>query len=95
MVSSSDSTSSPVSSSFRFHLAFLPSLPSNHFLTRIDGFFWTVTIGALLSAVVVNPTQNRLDHSSWRVRSRSFSYHPSHVLELLLRAGLSTQCLLI
>ena len=36
-----------------------------------------------------------LDHSSWRVLCRSFSYHPSHVLELLLWAGLSTQCLLI
>ena len=31
-------------------------------------FFWkTVTVGALLSAVVLNSTQNRPDHSAWRV----------------------------
>ena len=30
-------------------------------------FWWTVSVGALLSAIVLNSTQNRPDHSAWRV----------------------------
>ena len=30
-------------------------------------FFETVSIGALLSAIVLNATQNRPNHSAWRV----------------------------